>query len=106
MPTRKRSDPICPRSGELGNVPISFLAVARPEAGAFRSQATPTGAPTAAASPRLLVHLWQESRDSMVCQEAGPHNLAIPTTQRKWATTHLLAHGNEAADRGRGGGCC
>ena len=32
---RERSDPICPLRGELGNVPISFLAFARCAAGAL-----------------------------------------------------------------------
>ena len=47
---------------------------------AFPSLEPHTGAPTAAASPRLPVHVWQESRASTACQEAGPQDLAIRST--------------------------
>src|SRR6186713_3225755 len=103
--TCSRSVPFCPRSGEMRNVPISFLAAARrkptglnvckngcaemhyggpywlpPRRAPFGCKENPpqAGVPPDSASPRSLVTVCEEARASMACQDAGRQNPAIP----------------------------
>src|SRR6186713_1138724 len=130
--TCSRSVPFCPRSGEMRNVPISFLAAARrkptgldvckngcagmnrggpywlpPRRAPFGRKENPpqAGVPPDSASPRSLVTVCEEARDSM----GGGQNHEVRTLRSSSPLGHMprwLSDGNGAAGRDGGGVDC